>query len=332
MSPIDLRQRFEYADIQTIGIPRALLYYRYRVLWRTFFEALDRKIIVSSPSDRSILETGALLSVDECCLASKLYLGHVKNLLPTCDAIFVPSIDNMGLHRGFCTKFQALPDLVLNSFPRNTVRIVSCEVDKIDTHITEYDGFVEMGMKFGISKKKAKQAYQEALQAQQQADKKRSHKQSERLKKLHKVPEQERPLRILIVAHPYVIHDTFVGGPITTTLEELGALTLFADYCDHEAALEKSFEFSDTLPWITNRELIGALLNLYDQVDGVVIVSAFPCGPDSMTNDALMRCIKGKPLLSLTVDAQSGTAGLETRLESFVDILNYQRKGGYLHV
>lgn len=331
MSPIDLRQSCEYADIQTIGIPQALLYYRYHVLWRTFFEALDRTVVVSEPSDRSTLEAGALLSVDECCLASKLYLGHVQSLLPLCDALFVPSIDNLGLHQEFCTKFQALPDLVLNSFPRGTVRIVSCEVDDLDTHISEHDAFVNMAMKFGVSKKRAQHAYEEALQAQQQADKKQAHKQAESLKKIAKLSKQERPLRILLVAHPYVIHDTFVGGPITTTLEELGAFTLFADAYDHQAALEKSFEFSDTMPWITNRELIGALLSLYEQVDGVVIVSAFPCGPDSMTNDALMRCIKGKPLLSLTVDAQSGTAGLETRLESFVDILNYQRKGGYLH-
>ena len=75
----------------------------------------------------------------------------------------------------------------------------------------------------------------------------------------------------------------------------------------------------------------ASILDLYDQIDGIVLVSAFPCGTDSMTNDALMRCIKGKPILSLTVDAQSGTAGLETRLESFVDILRYQQRGGYLH-
>lgn len=331
MSPIDLRQRFEYADIQTIGIPRALLYYRYHVLWQTFFEAIDRTVIISAPSDRATLEAGALLSVDECCLASKLYLGHVQNLLPACDALFIPSMANFERHQGFCTKFQALPDLVVNSFPRNKIRLVSCEIDKTSANITERNAFIEMGMKFGISKKRAKSAYQEAFQAQQQADKKQAHKQNEQLKKVHKLPKHERPLCILIVAHPYVIHDTFVGSPITTALHELGALTLFADYHNHETALEKSFEFSDTLPWITNRELIGALLNLYDHVDGIVIVSAFPCGPDSMTNDALMRCIKGKPLLSLTIDAQSGTAGLETRLESFVDILNYQRKGGYLH-
>lgn len=33
-----------------------------------------------------------------------------------------------------------------------------------------------------------------------------------------------------------------------------------------------------------------------------------------MTDDAIIRCIKGKPVLNLTVDVQTGTAGLETRI------------------
>ena len=113
-----------------------------------------------------------------------------------------------------------------------------------------------------------------------------------------------------------------MGKGVVDALEELGATVLFAQDFDREKALEKSFEFSATLPWIVNRELIGALLCLHQDIDGVVLISAFPC--------AVARCIKGKPMLSLTVDAQSGTAGLETRIESFIDILTYQREGGYL--
>ncbi len=110
----------------------------------------------------------------------------------------------------------------------------------------------------------------------------------------------------------------------------MGVCTLFADDFDRTKALEKSYSFSKTLPWIVNREIIGAILSLYDEIDGIVLASAFPCGPDSMTNDAVMRNVVGKPTLSLTIDAQSGTAGLETRVESFVDILHYQKRGGYL--
>lgn len=85
------------------------------------------------------------------------------------------------------------------------------------------------------------------------------------------------------------------------------------------------------MPWLVSRELIGATMMLHDRIDGIVLVSSFPCGPDSMTNDAILRCVQGKPILNLTIDGQTGAAGLETRIESFVDILRYQKKGGYLH-
>ena len=331
MSPLDLKAQAEFADVQTVGIPRALLYFRYKTMWRTFFEELGRTVVVSNKSDRSTLEAGAHLSIDECCLASKLYMGHVASLLGKCDAIFAPSIDNLGNFKGFCTKFQALPDLVANTFITQCPRIISCEIDRADSHIKEQEAYIDLGQKLGATRKESKKAYAAAVRAQANSDEKRARKQEDLLKRVSKMPEGERPLRILLAAHPYVIHDDFVGSPLADMLKEMETCVLFADRHNHEKALEKSFEFSDTLPWIVNREIIGTILDLYDQIDGIVLVSAFPCGPDSMTNDALMRCIKGKPILSLTVDAQSGTAGLETRLESFVDILRYQQRGGYLY-
>ena len=43
----------------------------------------------------------------------------------------------------------------------------------------------------------------------------------------------------------------------------------------------------------------------------------------------LVRRLKNVPVLNLTLDAQSGTAGVETRIESFIDIIRYQKAGGY---
>ncbi|MPN06691.1 hypothetical protein SDC9_153947 [bioreactor metagenome] len=57
-------------------------------------------------------------------------------------------------------------------------------------------------------------------------------------------------------------------------------------------------------------------------------MSAFPCGPDSMVDEMIIRKFNGIPILNLILDDQDGTAGLETRLESFIDILNF--KGGRL--
>lgn len=359
MNPLELLRQPAFADVKTIGIPRGLLYYRYATLWRTFFEELGRRVVVSDPTDRAILEAGDHCSVDECCLASKIYMGHVEVLLHNdeVDAIFIPSIDNLGHNVGFCTKFQALPDLVSNTFAtgmsnptdaftvqpvitrrgeesasgKKPLRILSAEIDVEDTKISESEAFLSLGLQLGATKKQAKAAYKAAVKAQAKENKIMQAMLKETLDSIDKLPADEQPLKILLVAHPYVLHDAYIGDPVKEMFEECGAVALYADHYDRERACRASDEFSDTMPWVVNRELIGAILSLYDQIDGIVLMSAFPCGPDSMTNDAIVRFIKGKPLLSITVDAQSGLAGLETRVESFVDILGYQRKGGYIH-
>lgn len=319
----------EHADIRRIGIPRALLFYRFETLWTTFFEQLGVEVVISEPTDRDMLAAGDAASVDECCLASKLYLGHVKSLIGACDALFIPSLVGERRHETYCTKFQALPDLVANTFYESDPRIVSMLIDDLIAHVDEKAAFIALGQSFGKSASDAKRAYHAAVKAQHYADDVRARAQETALASTE--AQAEAPLTILLVAHPYVAHDSFIGGGVTEALVDMGAKVLYADHTDHAKALKASYVFSETLPWIINRELIGSMLLLHEAVDGIVLMSAFPCGPDSMTNDAVARVVQGKPILTLTVDAQSGTAGLETRIESFIDILRYQRGGGYLH-
>ena len=325
----------EHADVQAVGIPRALMYYRYGIAWRTFFEHLGREVVVDAASDRGTLETGDRLSVDECCLASKLFLGHVAALRDKCDAVFVPSLMGYDRFETFCTKFQALPDLAVNAFSvaGRPIRVLSMRVDerKGGGRVMERDAYLGLASQLGASFKDAKRAYKAAVSAQREYDAAMAREQEKLVKSLAKIPAAKRPLTILVAAHPYVSHDPFVGGIVEDALADQGACVLFADETDRERARKKSYEFSRSIPWVVNRELIGSILMLHEHVDGIVLMSAFPCGPDSMCDDAVERCIKGKPILTLTVDAQGGTAGVETRVESFVDILSYQKKGGYLN-
>lgn len=55
-----------------IGLPRAMLYYRYGILWRAFFQELGMETAVSDPTDRKILEQGTALAIDEACLSLKI--------------------------------------------------------------------------------------------------------------------------------------------------------------------------------------------------------------------------------------------------------------------
>ena len=60
-----------------------------------------------------------------------------------------------------------------------------------------------------------------------------------------------------------------------------------------------------------------------NKIDGMITVTAFGCGPDSLMVERITRKAKrfNKPLLNLTIDEQTGEAGFITRLEAFVDML-----------
>lgn len=315
----------DYAHIHTVGIPRALLYWRYGSFWETFFTELGCEVVLSDASDRALALQGEALSIDECCLTSKMYMGHVANVRERCDAVFVPAYNNLGNCRSFCTKFQALPDLVDNTF-HHELSLVTCYIEvniaKRDTH----QAFEVLARRFGASASKAREAVKRAQEAQDKADKAAARAQEEALEKA----TAETSPRILVLAHPYITHDPYLGAPVLDTLRACGAQVFLAENVNRKEAYKESESFSRTMPWQVNRELVGALLLLRNRIDGAVLVSAFPCGPDSMTSDCIMRCVTGFPILNLTIDAQSGTAGLETRIESFVDILKFQGKRGYV--
>ena len=93
---------------------------------------------------------------------------------------------------------------------------------------------------------------------------------------------------------------------------------------DRDWALKHSRELSSTCKWEISREILSGIAMHRGDVDGIILLSAFPCGPDAMVNELIARRVKGVPMLNLVLDGQSGTAGVETRLESFIDIIRFQ--------
>lgn len=300
----------------TIGLPRALLYYRYRVFWETFFREMGFDVVVSEPTNREILERGTALAIDEACLSLKVYLGHVAALVGKCDFILVPRVSNFGWHRNMCTRFEALPDLTRHVFRDQRLRILSYDLDVLAKKDGE-SALLEMCRSLECaSHKDFKRAYKRAKKADAEYFQERCRKQD--------ALARRDGMKILIAAHSYVAEDPFMGRMVTDYLRKNGVIPLRADLTDREDALRHSRELSPTCKWEISREILGGVLKRKDQADGIILLSAFPCGPDAMVNELIARRVKGIPMLNLVLDAQSGTAGVETRLESFIDIIRFK--------
>ena len=298
-----------------VGLPRALLYHRYGTLWRAFFEELGVQTILSPPSSRAILERGAAVAIDETCLSNKLYMGHVDALIGKCDLIFIPRYSNFGLSETFCSRFEGLYDQARNVFRDSPQRFLSCNVDVLH-HKREQEAFEDLGKALGFTAREARRAYAAAVRADAKHNKEQARVQEEAWKK--------PGLKILVAGHSYILSDAYIGTPVLEALERMGVTVVRADRMDREQALTASARFSPTCRWLMNRELMGSVVLGKDRADGVILLSAFPCGPDSMTNELLTRRLTGTPVLNMVLDAQSGTAGIETRLESFVDIIRFK--------
>ena len=300
-----------------IGLPRAMLYYRYRVLWRAFFQEVGLETVVSDPTDREILEQGTALAIDEACLSLKIYLGHAAALMGKCDYILAPRVSSLGRHRSFCTRFESMPDLVRNVFRASGQNLLTYEVDEGMQRKDEESAFLEMGRSLGCPAKAVKRAYRLAKKADAAAWKERVQKHEQRYK--------TEGMKVLIAAHSYVAEDPYMGRPVTDYLKQAGVIPVRADIVDRDAALKHSRELSPTCKWEISREILGGIVQHKDDVNGIILLSAFPCGPDAMVNELITRRVEGVPILNLVLDSQSGTAGVETRLESFIDIIRFQK-------
>lgn len=220
-----------------------------------------------------------------------------------------------------CTRFESAPDLVANVFRDCGQRFLSYDVDVLLKR-SEEDAFEELGRALGRPQKAVKRAFRLAKKAELAHHRERVRRQEQLLKK--------EGMKVLIAAHSYVAEDACMGRTVINYLKNAGVAPLRADRVDRDAALKRSRELSPTCKWEISREILGGIVLLRDQVDGIILLSAFPCGPDAMVNELITRRVnapgtKSVPILNLVMDAQSGTAGVETRLESFIDIIRFQK-------
>ncbi len=298
----------------TIGIPKALLYYKYSELWTSFFEELGCEIIVSPNTSKKILEDGIKFSLDESCMAMKIYMGHVYYLIDKCDYILVPRLKCIKKHEKLCTNFSALYDLVNNIFDK---KLINYNVD-VEHKEDELYAFVTMGLSLGFSYRKIVSAYHIAKEKEKMLKEREISKQKSIIASSNKI-------KILLAGHPYNLHDEFIGKQIENVLEKNNIEIIYSDKYDTKYLEQEVKKISSKNYWTYNKEIIGAISHYQELVDGIILITSFPCGPDSLSNEMILRNVK-IPITNLIIDEANSDTGLLTRIESFIDILEERRK------
>jgi len=127
-------------------------------------------------------------------------------------------------------------------------------------------------------------------------------------------------LRFLLIGHPYVIHDNFIAGPILQKLEKMGGEVELISFAEEAPA--KSY-----ILWSTANLIYHTMKTLSrEEYDGVIQITVFNCGCDSMMIDTYRSLMKEKniPFMYLMVDEHLAQSGMDTRVEAFVDSLGWR--------
>lgn len=293
-----------------IGIPRGLLYYRYEILWKTFFDALNVNYVVSEKSNKEMLSKGKNKCVDESCLSLKLFVGHIESIKDKFDYLFIPRIYSLEKTEQVCTNFNCLYDLIRNLYPE--LKIVHYNID-VKHHKSEKTAFLSLGKQLGFSKLASYKAYKIA--------KKKEKEHHELIEKTNIKKLSSPKPKILLLGHPYNLNDSIIGKNITNFLSKYPYEIIYSYELPNKYVNEYVNKISPKVHWTMNKELLASFMYYKDKVEGVIIITAFPCGPDSLTNEMVIRKKDKTKVLLLTFEELNSDIAVLTRLESFIDML-----------
>jgi len=301
--------------ITVVGIPRALLFHEFGELWQGFFANLDIPVTVSGQTTKKLLDRGTSLAEDESCLPLKLYLGHAEALLAECSHLFVPRV--IRYHGGFflCAKFAGLPDIVRNTFRLGDDRVI---VPTVDGHwpLSRLNAIRTAAAAVGRSALAGAASFRKAADAWRTA------------------PEQatDTPAaKVAVIGHSYILNDPFLGGTIFDLLAARGVAAVTPAAVSGRELYAEGRRCAPEVYWQLSAKLAGAagLFARRPDIAGLILVSCFGCGLDSLMNEYLEQHVLkscGKPYLVLNLDEHTGRAGVATRIEAFWDLVEWRRR------
>jgi len=310
----------------TIGIPRALMvFYQQFPFWRTFFEELGFRVVLSRESDKALVSQSIETMTTETCLPVELMHGHVIDLMEKgVDYIFLPFIVNAKFREGNktfncnCPWVQTYPFMVRAAL-KGKIDESKLLMPTLHFRFFERALVKEMTLffnnKFGIGKEAIKKAIYKADEVQVSFEKSLVDYGKDILKN---IPENCRP--VVLLGKPYNSTDSHLNLGLVEKLIAQNVMPIPVDMLD--LAPYNIFVNYRNMYWPNGQKIIAAAQHVA-KTDGLyaVYISNFRCGPDSFIWHYVTEELKNKPFLHLEIDEHSADAGMVTRIEAFLDSL-----------
>ncbi|MHB1651270.1 MAG: acyl-CoA dehydratase activase-related protein [Desulfitobacteriaceae bacterium] len=335
-----------------VGIPRAFFYYIYYPAWRAYFESLGYEVVTSPPTTKEVIDLGIRDALAEACVPVKVFFGHVQILKDKVDYLFVPRIISMNGKTIYCPKFLGLPDMI-RAAVHNLPHMIDVTIDARKDRLALPKAAISVAKELGHSVWEGLQALRKAIQV---------HKHYEGLLRtgvfpsesipmlFPEDPEQETvmshtstrmqnssgyhvPLKLAVIGYPYTVHDGFITVNLLQRLRDMDVEVVTMEMMPTDLLEKQNGKVLKRLFWTFSDKASRTAFHFFEhkgEVDGIIHVTAFGCGPDFMV-DKLMEIEAKKmhgqvPFMSLSVDEHTGEAGLATRIEAFCEMVRRRKE------
>jgi len=305
-----------------VGVPRAFSVHSLWPLYATFFHELGVRTVLSD----KVSPVGVAKQESSYCFPTEIAHGAVQDVLDKkVDYLFLPhfrdmpSMEEGRVHACTCPLTQGLPYFARQAFALDDSRVLRPVVSLKGGHAASRTAFEDVATQLGFTRHEGARAYDRSVEA------------FERFLAAYR----ERGLALLaeIKANPERIYVAVLGRPYNafTSDANMGIPRKFTSRGVTVVPFDMIYDAEDKIPpnmyWYYGQQnmkavrMVRRLPNLF-----LTWVSNFSCAPDSFMLHYVRRMMGHKPYLVLEIDSHTADAGLDTRIEAFLDIVESYRK------
>ncbi len=272
-------------------------------------------MVISPGTNKQILDEGVKCCVDDACLPIKVFHGHVSWLKDKCDYLLLPQFLSLEKGKKLCPMFCGLSGMLKSSID-GLPQLIDSPVHSLDLkRLREWS--MRAGGIVSRNKNNIVSAFDTALKKQKSYPR--------------GLCDEKFQYRVALIGHSYIVQDVFVNMHIVDKLHALGIGVVTSESVSKpDIVLETNNLYKQPF-WYYAREYYGSAVSLCKRgaIDGIIYLSTFSCGIDSVFTELVKQDIGDMPFMVLKLDEHTGEAALDTRIEAYTDMLKRRLQRGH---
>lgn len=313
---------------KTVGINSSFHTFTLYPLFYNFFTRLGLNVVMPEEPSPDGLER----EMSSLCYPAQLSHGMFKSLLDKSpDFLFIPNLLEMFVDEGTYQKLDNNCSCIFVSgepyYLKQAFKDYDLEVKLISPIFNFGNGFdkneqqfIEIAEKCGIANKnEIIEAYRYAVKMQTEFQTELFDLGSKFLKELESNPDA---YAIVLVGRPYNSFTDTSNKGIPQKFASRGIYVVPYDILDY-----RNQTIDNDMYWEGGKKIlkVAKIIKQHPQLFATYI-SNYSCAPDSMIIPMFRKIMGTKPSLTLELDGHTADAGVNTRIDAAIDIINNYRK------